>query len=163
MHNQTPVADGFSVFLAWLIGIIVVLLFLFLCSSAKAQFPDEFGVSRTPNPMDWISKYKGRRMGCCGHQDCIQVRMRIIEGSAREIGGQPVFDVEFFKLGETASTLIREFPARAVHVSEDEKDYFCFVPTVFGDESGRMDIYNDPCVKNPQLECSNCFFFSPKA
>ena len=160
--NQPPEPMSKACFWGTIFPILVSLcIVLFLLLLAEAQYEDEMMTFRAPHPLDWIAKYSGRRMGCCGHTDCLPVNMRIIAGSQRENGGQTVVDVEYFlKVGNVGPFIIQEFPLRAIFASEDELDYFCFVPGNWSHTPG--SIYKDPCVESPQLECSNCFFFSPK-
>ena len=139
------------------------LLIIIIVSVAKSQETEGMDimserVQELVHPMDWITKYKGRLppgMGCCGHNDCVPVNLRILEQKA------DTYDIEFFyKTGEGPFRIF-DFPIRAVYVSEDENDYFCFVPFYHG-SIGMPPPSGDPCIKDPRLECSNCFFYSPK-
>lgn len=168
MNGNKPASPSCIPFLILLVGFLAFLAFIIFLyvtpANAQWEHDDPPVTYRAPTPLDWIAKYRGRRMGCCGHQDCVKVRMRVMNFRPSEAYGQ-IADVEFF-LPEDPETAryIYDFPMRAVFASEDENDYFCFIPKNFGSDHGHVDEnpINDPCVQDPKLECSNCFFWAPK-
>lgn len=86
----------------------------------------------------WIDKYystqHGIRRSCCGPQDCLVVRARIVMQTPHEI------------LAEANGIPLRLHPG-SVHISEDERDYACVILS-----NGRLDIRQDSI---------RCLFLAP--
>ena len=163
MNGNRPADPMTKSFFWWIVfPILVILLLMFAFAFyAHAQFEgDEVSPSNPnlhPHPMDWIAKYKGKNNGgCCGHQDCVPVNLHIIEEKGELV------DVEIFFKKTQQSYIFKDFPRKAFHVSEDENDYYCFIPFNRSYPTGRS-AEQDECAKNPNQECSNCFFFAPKS
>ena len=158
MNGNRPADPLIKKLIFWFVIVPFIALFSLLIYAAIASTQDFEGGGREPHPLDWIAKYRGKLppgMGCCGHQDCVPVNMRIAA-----INGDK-YDIEFFYKNGQGPFVIKDFPAKATYVSEDENDYFCFVPFYHG-SIGMPPPSGDPCVKDPLLECANCFFYSPK-
>ncbi len=131
-------------FYLWLLFSFIVFLFLLILFMTYSYGHGDH---------DWIKKYKGKDfMPCCGVQDCIRVRLRIV-------GETPTtYD---FEMNERV--IIRNIPKRGYHASEDGDDWFCFIPQGSFDPAGAYSSpEDDACAQNPTTKCSNCFFIAPK-
>lgn len=147
-----------KVFFWWLIfPALVIIVILVYLSFAWAQLEGGDVPVHPAHPMDWIAKYTGKKgWGCCGHQDCLPVHLHIVEDRGDMV------DVEvIFKNPQKGSFIFKDFPRKAFHVSEDENDYYCFVPFNHSYPTGRSAA-DDECARNPNQECPHCLFWAPK-